>query len=69
MPVPFVANTVEDREVLLGQRGISADRGSRMFGSQDQSDDARTGNSGKDVKCGSHGLFLFVHGRHCYQNQ
>ncbi|OQM76369.1 sugar-binding transcriptional regulator [Manganibacter manganicus] len=23
MPVPFVANTVEDREVLLGQRGIS----------------------------------------------
>jgi DNA-binding transcriptional regulator LsrR (DeoR family) len=23
MPVPFVANTVEDREVLLGQRGVS----------------------------------------------
>jgi DNA-binding transcriptional regulator LsrR (DeoR family) len=36
MPVPFVANTVEDREVLLGQRGISdvfdlASRADLMF--------------------------------------
>ena len=36
MPVPFVANTVEDREVLLGQRGISdvfdlASRSDLMF--------------------------------------
>src|SRR5437588_4423444 len=28
----------------FGQRGISADRGNGMFGSQDQSDDARAGN-------------------------
>ncbi len=36
MPVPFVANTAEDREVLLGQRGISdvfalASRSDLMF--------------------------------------
>jgi DNA-binding transcriptional regulator LsrR (DeoR family) len=36
MPVPFVANTVEDRDVLLGQRGISdvfdlASRSDLMF--------------------------------------
>jgi len=36
MPVPFVANTVEDREVLLGQRGVShifelASRADLMF--------------------------------------
>src|SRR5439155_18396156 len=44
----------------FGQRGISADRGNRMFGSEDQSDDARTGNDGKDVECDSYGLFLLV---------
>src|SRR5882724_8333962 len=41
----------------FGQRGISADRGSRMFGSQDQSDGARAGNGGKDLGCNSHGLY------------
>src|SRR6266581_6575665 len=42
----------------FGQRGISANRGSRMFGSQDQSDDTRAGNSGKDLGCNSHGLYI-----------
>src|SRR6266436_2919898 len=53
----------------FGQRGISADRGSRMFGSQDQSDDARTGYSGKDADCASPALFLFVPALNFYQNQ